>query len=269
VRWPSALRGIKNVHGRDHFTDPRFKEMMDHYGMLLTPPDKRFLTEIRKESYQRTSMVLPSIGDGFSGIITPYNGWMAAATAKTDPEYSARQQWWWEQQDFTFNSAGCPQGMLLPITDMTLPARQPTQLSGAFPGFGTVMRNSWTDPNVTYLTHRAGYYFAHYHNDFNSIVLYSKGAMVGRHPVGGHGIHRRSLGGSAQRDVVHQKRAEGGMHRGHRSSNGRPTAVNDDHGDAYRGSVRRSRNYLADDAHPAQRGAHRAHEVVITAVAGV
>ncbi len=169
---------MKQVKGRDYFAEPRFKELMDYYGYLLTPPDVRFPTPARKKEFTRTPMVLPSVGDTFAGFITGYNGWMAKTTAKSDPAYSARQQFFWQCQDHYYGGAGRATGLMLALTDPALPATVPEELSKSFPGFGNVMRTSWTDPKASYLSHRTGPHYHHYHADYGSVVYYAKGAPL-------------------------------------------------------------------------------------------
>ena len=172
-------QSIKSVTGRDFFTDPNYKAAMEYYGFLLTPPDRRFPPNATPED--AAPMVLPSIGDMFSGYITPFNGWMANSTAKSDPDFSARQQFFWKMQ-YRFASqtaSGVNSGpFTMGTVNPDLPAAPPTDLARAFPGFGSVMRTSWTDPLATYVAHRTGPNLHHYHDDFNEIVLYAKGAPV-------------------------------------------------------------------------------------------
>ena len=177
---------LRNTGKHDYFADPKFKELTEYYGFLLTPPDRRFPPAGVSSSNLPTQtlpgtpapMTVPSIGDTFAGMLTPFNGWMASATDKTDAAYSARQQWFWQKQNFHFNNGNRAKGMTLALTDAELPATPPTDLGRAFPGFGSVMRSSWTDPKATYLAHRTGPHLHHYHDDFNSFVLYSKGAPL-------------------------------------------------------------------------------------------
>ena len=52
---------LKNVQGKDYFAAPRFRETMDYYGFLLTPPDPRFArTTPTGQPHWR---ILPAIGD--------------------------------------------------------------------------------------------------------------------------------------------------------------------------------------------------------------
>jgi len=168
-------QAIRNVLGRDYFADPNFKATMDYYGFILTPPDLRFPP---KKPDSPHPMTQPSIGDMFSGFITCFNGWMAKATAQTDPAYSARQQFYWKMQNFYLGSAGRAKGFTMALTDPDLPATPPAELSRAFPGFGSIMRTSWTDPKASYVAHRTGPNLHHYHADYNSIVYHAKGVPL-------------------------------------------------------------------------------------------
>ncbi len=170
-------QALKNVLGRDYFRDPKFQATLEYYGFLLTPPDKRFPPN-NPDGLLPAPMVIPSIGDMFSGWITCYNGWMANATAQTDPEYSARQQFYWKMQNHYLGMAGRAKGLTLALTDPELPATPPAELSAPFPGFGSVMRTSWTDPLASYLGHRTGPTVHHYHDDHGEIIYAAKGATL-------------------------------------------------------------------------------------------
>ncbi len=169
----TALRQVK---GRDYFADPNLKATMEYYGQILTPPDPRYPTWRKPE--EPAWSTLPTIGDTPAGQVACFNGWMAAATAAQDPDYSARQQFYWQVQGGSFIRAGRGAGVILALTDYALPATPPTALAAAFPGFGSVMRTSWTDPRASYLVHRTGPHLHHYHFDFGEILLAAKGAPL-------------------------------------------------------------------------------------------
>jgi hypothetical protein len=170
-------QAIRDVQGRDYFADPQFKAMMEYYGFVLTPPDRRFPPQ-RRSDMSAAPMTLPSIGDTFAGWITCFNGWMATATARTDPAYSARQQFYWKAQGYYSGRGERAKGLTMALTNPDLPAKAPAELSRSFPGFGSVLRTSWTEVDATYVCHRTGPNHHHYHDDFNSVVLYSKGAPL-------------------------------------------------------------------------------------------
>ncbi|MHB9025222.1 MAG: hypothetical protein ACYC7E_13805 [Armatimonadota bacterium] len=169
-------QALKQVKGRDYFTDPNFKATMEYYGQLLTPPDSRYPTWRKPE--EPAWSTLPTIGDTPAGQVGCFGGWMAAATAKSDPAYSARQMFYWKAQGGTFIGAGRGIGSILAMTDYALPAAPPVDMSRAFPGFGSVMRTSWTDPRAAYLVHRTGPHAHHYHDDYNEILFAAKGAPL-------------------------------------------------------------------------------------------
>ncbi|OPZ83237.1 MAG: hypothetical protein BWY76_02370 [bacterium ADurb.Bin429] len=171
-------QALKNVTGRDYFADPQFKATMEYYGFILTPPDLRFPPN--KAAGAKSPMTLPSIGDGFSGYITTYNGWMAQATVKSDPAFSARQQFYWNAQNNYPSGGGRAQGYTLALTNPELPAAVPETLSRPLPGFGSVLRTSWTDPLASYVAHRGGFWptLGHWHYDYNEIVYHAKGVPL-------------------------------------------------------------------------------------------
>ncbi|MHB9131636.1 MAG: hypothetical protein ACYDBB_11180 [Armatimonadota bacterium] len=169
-------QALQNVKGRDYFADPRFKATMDYYGFILTPPDVRFPP--KKTETDVPFMTIPSIGDAFPGFRHPYNGWMAKATAKTDPAFSARQQFYWQGQQYPYGNGGRGIDYLTALCDPELPAAPPTDLARAFPGFGSILRDTWTDPKASYVAHRNGYFFMHYGEDNNEILYFAKGAPL-------------------------------------------------------------------------------------------
>jgi len=168
-------QALKNVKGRDLFSAPRLQATMDYYGFILTPPDLRSPARLADSP---GPMTVPSIGDAFPNFTHPYNGWIAKATAQSDPAFSARQQFYWKGQAFSCLNGGRA-GFIPALCDSDLPAVPPAELARAFEGFGSVMRTSWTDPKASYVAHRNGYFLHHYDpGDANSIVYYAKGAPL-------------------------------------------------------------------------------------------
>ena len=68
--------------------------------------------------------------------------------------------------------------MTIALTNPDLPAAAPAELARGFPGFGSIMRTSWTDPKASYVAHRTGPNLHHYHSDFNSFVYHAKGVPL-------------------------------------------------------------------------------------------
>lgn len=163
----------------DAFSHPSLKATMDYSGFLLTAPDRRFARPPLMPVGDPAPMVQPSIGNTFSGWVTPFHGWMAAATARTDPAFSARQQFFWKRQGSMHGNAGRAKGLVPALVDPDLPERPPEETSRAFPGFGAVMRSSWTDPRQSYVALRTGPNEHHYSGgEHGSIVYYAKGAPL-------------------------------------------------------------------------------------------
>ncbi len=168
-------QAMKMVKGKNYLDDPQIKATMDYYGFLLTPPDRRFPPV--NPNHLPAPMILPSIGDMWTGTTTVFPGWIAQATAKSDPAFSARQEFFWKSM-LCAHGTMYTMGYTPALTDPELPAAPPAELSRGFPGFGSVLRTSWTDPNASYVAHRTGPNLHHYHDDFNEIVYYAKGAPL-------------------------------------------------------------------------------------------
>lgn len=169
-------QAVKNVKGKDYFADPNFKATMDYYGFLLTPPDARYPTNTPTLPLP---MTVPGVGDAFPFFTTSFNGWMARVTAQSDPAFSARQQFYWQQQTYSWINGGRASSFMPALCDIALPAAAPVELSRAFEGFGNILRTSWTDRNASYLAHRCGYFTHHFDpGDPNSIIYYAKGAPL-------------------------------------------------------------------------------------------
>ncbi len=160
---------------KDLFADPRLRSTVDYLGFVLTAPDRRFTPGSTPGG--AAPMTLPTIGDSTADPRSLYNGWMAARSGD-NPAYRARQQFYWKQQASSLANAGRASGYTLALTDTDAPAAPPAETSAAFPGFGSVMRSSWTDPRQSYVAHRTGPNAGHYHHDQGSFVYYAKGAPL-------------------------------------------------------------------------------------------
>lgn len=169
-------QALKNVRGTDYFVESQFKATMDYYGYILTPPDRRFPPNTpNSDGY----MTVPSIGDAFPGFTTTFNGWMAKATEKSDPAFSARQQFYWRGQAYSQLNGGRAGSMAMALCDTDLPATPPIELAKAFPGFGNILRSSWTEPKASYVSQRCGTFSHHFDlGDYNSIQYFAKGAPL-------------------------------------------------------------------------------------------
>lgn len=169
------VQALKNVKGKNYFTAPQLKSTMEYYAFLITPPDKRF--RLGPNDALPAPRMLPSFGDMWTGTVTVFPGWVAKAVADVDPSFSAHQQYAWNGMRHAYNTM-YTMGYTPALTDPELPAAPPAVLSKGFPGFGSIMRTSWTDANASYVAHRTGPFLHHYHDDFNTIVYYAKGAPL-------------------------------------------------------------------------------------------
>ncbi|MHB9132993.1 MAG: hypothetical protein ACYDBB_18150 [Armatimonadota bacterium] len=152
---------FKNAGYVDLYQNPFLKSTMLYHAQLLTPVDPRF--GIR---------TMPAIGNGGHEPTSLY-GRMAAGTVKTDPQYSSWLQWAWKAVGNIYMYPNDES-----VCNEDLPASPPDMRSRHFPGFGSVMRSHFGDPNETYLIFRMGYNHEHYEDDQGNIVLYAKGAPL-------------------------------------------------------------------------------------------
>jgi hypothetical protein len=152
---------FKNAGFIDLYQNPFLKSTMLYHAQIMTPVDPRF--GIR---------TMPAIGNSTYEPTSLY-GRMAAGTAKSDPDYSRQLQWAWKACGTPYMYAN-DEG----VCNEDLPAAPPDMQSRHFPGFGSVMRSHFGDPNETYLLFRFGFNIEHYEDDQGEIVLYSRGAPL-------------------------------------------------------------------------------------------
>lgn len=163
--------------GRDWFDDPRVRDTYDYAGFLITPPDLRFAP--KGAALSRAPSVDPSLGHTQAGWVTPFHGLAASATAAAHPEFSARQQFFWQIQGRPHVNGGRTKGLVPALADPELRAAAPLETSRAFPGFGAVLRTSWTDPRASYVAYRTGPNPHHYGGgELGEVVYYAKGAPL-------------------------------------------------------------------------------------------
>ena len=157
-----AALAVRNSGGRDLFTDPRLKASWDYLLALCTPPDPRFGVR-----------VIPPFGNG-SWLRSALWGWLASATRDTDPAFSARMQWMWQEQGREDSYA---QSEL--IIDPGAAAEMPKLESKAFPGFGAVLRSGFPAADESWLAYHCGENDEHYcTGDQGSFIWYAKGAPL-------------------------------------------------------------------------------------------
>jgi hypothetical protein len=163
--------------GTDLFADPRVRDTYDYAGFLITPPDVRFAP--KGTAVERAPSVDPSLGHTPAGWMTPFHGLAAGATAVAHPEFSARQQFFWNIEGRPHVNAGRAKGLVAALANTDLRAAPPAETARAFPGFGAVLRSSWTDPRASYVAYRTGPNEHHYAaGELGEVVYYAKGAPL-------------------------------------------------------------------------------------------
>ena len=161
---------LKLSGAHDLFADPRLKKTWDYLMGLLTPPDPRFAAAGRQ------LRVLPAFGNGSWEFVSLF-GWLATMTRETDPDFSRRMAWAWQEQ-------GRPDlnRMSRLVIDPDLPAEQPELRSANYSGFGCTLRSGFPSPDETWMAFRHGDCIEHYnYGDQGSFMLFGKGAPLVLH----------------------------------------------------------------------------------------
>jgi len=176
-QWEAALFPMlqsavpqKLAGGYDLFADPKFKKTCDYLVGLLTPPSPRF------RSGGRRLRVLPAFGNG-SWEFMPITGWIGTMTADSDPAFSKRMMWAWNEQ-------GRPHGSKMSrlVIDPNLPAEEPVMKSTLHKGFGCTLRSGFPSELETWMAFRHGDCIEHYnYGDQGSFMLHAKGSPLVLH----------------------------------------------------------------------------------------
>jgi hypothetical protein len=116
-----------------------------------------------------------AIGDGSTEGSVMY-GQLATGFADARPELSARLMGAWRAGG---NVHGRFQGSSYLKIDEDLPFTDPALGSATFPGWFSVLRSGWNNPNETAVWITGGeYYRDHRHSDNGSVVIYALGAPL-------------------------------------------------------------------------------------------
>lgn len=164
-------------------SDPRIKKNYRFLMNLLTPVDPRF-----------DAMMLPPWGNGGHEMVYTF-GWLAFFNRDSDPEFSREMQWAWKAQGFpqSHHSHG-KQWFGALVSDPELPATRPGLKSGAYEGFGAIMRSGFPDPRHTWLTFFMGREAAHYNmGEQGAFMLHAKGSPL---VMQQSGLYERSPSGA-------------------------------------------------------------------------
>lgn len=147
--WSAIM--LKQAGYHDFFTDQRYRDGLDFYGKLLTPPDPR---------HGNAGSIVP-FGNG-QGQWNRSASWALAAAAakKDDPEFAGRMMWYWERagkpgtlkfgdrDDFGWASLGW--------IDPTITAKNPELSSLWLKDWGIIFRNGCGTPRETFMALQMG-----------------------------------------------------------------------------------------------------------------
>jgi hypothetical protein len=128
--------------------------------------------------------LLPPVGRSGAGGRNSQQGLMARATATSDPEYSAIQQWTWLR-------AGQPRGWPLAAwgevaLDPTLPAKRPDWEFDVFGRTGVIMRHGLGTPAEWYIYCMCEQDFAYHTESLGFPIIFARGAPVSARFSGGY-----------------------------------------------------------------------------------
>ena len=145
---PVLVFAIVSTRGglHDYSNDPRIKRMMAFYGKLMTPRDPRPRGAYNNRDNKPNRRYLPAYSR--DPLTSPQAdcGVMARFMQKSDPEYSAEQQWAWLEQGASFQF-GSGAGFEYVYCDKRLPAQTPAWISEVFPRAGAVLRQGLGKPD--------------------------------------------------------------------------------------------------------------------------
>jgi len=173
----------KNAGFADYVNDPRMKRLMLYLAKQYTPADPRH-TEINMTGKMG---LLPPVGRGGAGGRNGLQGLMARATAKSDPDYSAHQQWTWLR-------AGQPMG--IPDSRLggwehvymspDLPAKTPDWELDVFGRTGVIMRHGIGTPHEWYVYVMCEQDFAYPAESGGFPVIFARGKPISARFSGGY-----------------------------------------------------------------------------------
>jgi len=157
----SKIAGVVNAFK----TEDRLATFAEFYLNLLTPPEPRF------GGYRK----LISIGDSATES-SELHGQLATGFADSNPALSSRLMAAWFQSGAMHS--GFHGSTILKIDD-SLPPENPRLGSATFPGWCSVLRNSWGTRNETAVWLVDGdFYRDHAHKDNGNLVIYALGAPL-------------------------------------------------------------------------------------------
>lgn len=174
--YDTILGGLlmaRNAGLGDHLDDPRLKTVVNWFSKISTPPDSRI------GGFRH----LPPAGNTYLHEASGEFGILAFLFRKSDPAFSAQQQWMFRQQR-SWPSPGVGgaypafAGFRRLLSDPDLPAQPPPWTSELFPKTGLVLRGAYGGDRETYLYMIQGVNHAHYDDDSGSVIVWGKGRVI-------------------------------------------------------------------------------------------
>ena len=137
----------RNAGLADFISDERMKRLQLFLAKQYSPPDPRH-TEGRRMG---RAAITPPVGRGTSGEDFSLHGFMARATAQSDPAYSRAMQWLWLRGQPRAVTGTHTLGWEFVVLDPTLPAETPEWGLDYFPRTGAIMRHGVGTPDEWYV----------------------------------------------------------------------------------------------------------------------
>jgi len=142
----------RNAGLADFIADERMKRLQLFLAKHYSPPDPRHTEGTRAG---KAAIPVP-LGRGTGGEDHSIHGFMARATAQSDPTYSRAMQWLWLRGRPYGMSGDHTMGWEYAVLDPTLPAENPKWSLDYFPRLGAILRHGIGTSNEWYMYLVAG-----------------------------------------------------------------------------------------------------------------
>jgi hypothetical protein len=103
---------------------------------------------------------------------------MARATAESDPEYSAAQQWVWQREGYPYQMEGRLGGYEYVYADRSLSARNPEWATALFPAYGVIFRHGLGGKDEWYVNFQVHMRDGYPTTNGSFPLIFAKGAPI-------------------------------------------------------------------------------------------
>ncbi|MCJ8331163.1 MAG: hypothetical protein HRT89_07930, partial [Lentisphaeria bacterium] len=150
----------RNSGNHDFFKNKRFRAMCDFYTKTNSPPDplRRTQSPLLSKGQSSAARVDVPYGRGVRGDAYDYAGLLAKATAKSDPEFSARMQWCWKESGYAEFFRKKSAGVSSLYLDHHLPMNTPDWKSEKLNKLGYLLRSNVGQKDENFLMLVSKYY---------------------------------------------------------------------------------------------------------------